>query len=81
MPHTLDVRTPVTALTPTVPPAAEIPEVAPVRKDTFTPEEIASFHADDKHAGAAIAGIMMAIFAAALIAYIFIACWVFTWPM
>lgn len=80
MPQTLEVRKPITEAIPESP-VSLVPEVAPPRTEGFTAEEVVAFHADDKHAAAAIAGIMMAIFSAALVAYVFIACWVFTWPM
>ncbi len=57
------------------PPAAGTPA------ELFSKEEAADFHADDRHAAAAICGIMVTILTGGLLLYIFIACWVLAWPM
>jgi len=62
-------------------PVVESPPVALQRTGPFSADETTGFHAEDKHAAAAVACIMTAILSAGLLAYIFIAWWVFTWPM
>jgi len=71
-----------------IPAPAEPETRAPAEPETpappsgpFSAAEAAAFRADDKHAAAAISGIMVAILSAGLMLYIFIACWVLTWPM
>lgn len=58
-------------------PAAVVMHLA---KAPFSAAEVQEFHAEDRHAGAAIVSIMMAIFAAALIAYTAICFWVIAHP-
>jgi hypothetical protein len=59
--------------------AVPLASVAPA--EPFEQREEAAFHADDRHAAAAIAGIMVAILSGGLLLYIFIACWVLAYPM
>jgi hypothetical protein len=51
-------------------------EKVPTPPAPFTEAEMQVFHAEDRHAGAAVACIMFAIFVVALIAYTSICVWV-----
>ena len=48
----------------------------PARPASFSPQEIAGLHAEDRHRAAAIVGLMAGIFTIGLVGYILICFWV-----
>ncbi len=56
-------------------------EPLPVPAAPLKTEEVADLHADDRHAAAAVCGVMMAIFTMGLLGYVFIFLWVLAYPM